>query len=114
MKHGFKVEVVSSCPNRSYLWRHVKKLKFTINMRLQTLSSHDASEFNEFSNYVLRVREGTEPEDNNQIINIDTRYIIPGNSIANLVTSVYGNIYEHYAHHQYISQKIILCHKTNS
>ena len=114
IKHGFRAEVVYSCVNRSYLWRHVKILKLTINMRLQTLSSHDASEFSEFSNFLLRVGEGTEPEDFNQMIHIDTRYIIPGNSIADLVTSVYGNIYEHYAHHQYISQKFILCPKNET
>ena len=75
-------------------------------MRLQTLSSHDASEVSELSNFLLRVGEGTEPEDDNKMIHIDTRYIMAGNSIGDLVNSVYGNIYEHYAQHQYISQKL--------
>lgn len=64
----------------------------------------------EFSNILLRVGEGTEPEDDNQMIHIDTRYIIPGNSIADLVTSLYGNIFKHFAHHQYF----ILCPKNET
>ena len=39
IKHGSRAEVVSYCLNRSYLWRHVKVMKLTINMRLQILSS---------------------------------------------------------------------------
>ena len=35
VKHGSRAEVVSSCLNRSYLWRYVKVLKLTINMRFQ-------------------------------------------------------------------------------
>ena len=53
VKHGSRAEVVSSCLNRSYLWRHVKVLKLTINMRLQTLSSQDAHEVSKFSNFLL-------------------------------------------------------------
>ena len=88
-----RAEVVSSSLNRSYLWHHVKILKLTINMRLQTLTSHDASEVSEFSNFLPRVGEGT--DDDNKMIRIDTKYIIPDNSIEDLVTSVYGYIYEH-------------------
>ena len=43
IKHGSRAEVVSSCLNRFYLWRHVKVMKLTINMRLQILSFHEFS-----------------------------------------------------------------------
>ena len=62
----------------------------------------------EFSNFLLRGGEGTYPEDENQMIHIDTKYIIPGDSIADLVISVYGNLHENYADHEYVSQNIIL------
>ena len=51
-------------------------------MRLQILSFHKVSEVSEFSNFLLRVREGTEPEDVNQMVHIDTGNIIPGDSIS--------------------------------
>ena len=71
IKHGSRAEVVSSCLNRSYLWRHVKVLKLIINMRLQILSFHEV--VSEFSNFLLRVGEGTEPEDENQMIHSDNQ-----------------------------------------
>ena len=52
-KHGSRPEVVSSCLNRSHLWRHVKVIILTINMRLQILSFHEVSEVSEFSNFLL-------------------------------------------------------------
>ena len=73
VKHGSRAEVVSCCLNRSYLWRYVKVMKLAINMRLQTLLSQDALEVSTFSNFLLRVGEGTEPEpeDDNQMIRIE-------------------------------------------
>ena len=88
IKHGSRAEVVSSCLNRSHLWLLVKVMKLTINMRLQILSFHEVSEVSDFSTFLLRVGEGTEPEDGNQMIHIDTKYTIPGDSIADLVASV--------------------------
>ena len=66
-------------------------------MRLQTLLSQDVLEVSKFFNFSLRVGEGTEPEDDNQMIHIDNKFVVPGNSITDLITSVYGNINENYA-----------------
>ena len=60
IRHGTRSEVVSACLNRSPLWRSVKVMKLTINMRLQRLSSQDFVEVSEFSDFLLRVGEGTE------------------------------------------------------
>ena len=109
-KHGSRAEVVSYCLNRAYLWRHVNVLKLTINMSLQTLSSQDAHEVSKLSNFLLRVGEGTEPEDDNQLIHIDNKFVVPGDSIKDLVTSVYGDINENNADRD---QKIILCPKND-
>ena len=78
-------------------------------MRLKILSFHEVSEISEFSNFLLRVGEGAEPEDENQMIHIDTKYIIRGDSITNLV---YGNLHENYADHEYVSQKLFCAIKT--
>ena len=68
-------------------------------MRIQTLPSHDATQVIEFSSFSLREGEGTEPEDCYQMIHIDNKYIIPGNSIPDLVTSVHANIHENNANY---------------
>ena len=51
IKHGSRAEVVSSCLNRFYLWRHVKVMKLTINMRLQILSFHELEVVNSLTFY---------------------------------------------------------------
>ena len=83
-------------------------------MRPQILSCHEVSEVSQFSNFLLTVGEGTEPENENQMVHIDTKYIIPDDSIADLVTSVYGNLHENYADHEFVSQRIILCPKNKT
>ena len=83
-------------------------------MRLQTLLSQDTLDVSKFSNFLLRVGEGTEPEDDNQMIHIDNKFVVPGDSIEDSVTLVYGDINENYADRDYVSQKIILCPKSNT
>ena len=58
-------------------------------MRLRKLSSQDSLEVSEFSN--LRVGEGTELEDEDHMIHINDKFIVPGNDISDLVSSVYGS-----------------------
>ena len=72
IKRASRSDVVSAYLNRSSLCRYVKVMPLTINMRLRKLSSQDSLEVSEFSNFLLRVGEGTEPEDENQMI-ISTR-----------------------------------------
>ena len=83
-------------------------------MRLQTLLLQYPLEVSKFSNFLLRVGEGTEPEDNNHMIHIDNKFVVPGDSIKDLVTLVYGDINENYADRDYVSRKIILCPKNDT
>ena len=48
------------------------------------------------------------------MIHIDIKYIVPGDFIADFVTSVYDYLHENYADHEYVSQKIILCPKNET
>ena len=114
VKHGSRADVVSVCINRSHLWRHVQLKKLTINMRLHTLLAQDSHEVSEFSKFLLRVGEGTEPENSNEMIHIDRKYVVPGDKICDLVSSVYGKIKDNYADSDYIAQRIILCPKNET
>ena len=42
---------------------------------------------------------------------MDNKFVVPGDSIKDLITSVYGDINGNYADRDYVSQKIILCPK---
>ena len=57
-----QVVLVSACIYRSSLWHHVKVIKLTSKMRLQSLEHQDSSEVRNFSEFLLRVGEGTESE----------------------------------------------------
>ena len=92
IKRASRGDVVSAYLNRSSLWRYVKVMPLTINMRLRKLSSQDSLEVSELCKFILRVGEGTEPEDENQMIHIDPRFVVPGNDISGLVSAVYGDI----------------------
>ena len=108
LKHVSREEVVYSYLNRFYLWHHVKVVKVTIKMFRQIWSFHEVSDVNELSNILLRVIEGTKPENENQMINIDTKNIIRADSIAGLVTSWKLWV------HEYYSRKIILWPKNET
>ena len=71
LKHRNRSSIVSQCINRSFLWKYMKKYKFTINKRLQMDESNRKDEKIEFSKYILCVGEGKEkyyPEIGNDMI----------------------------------------------
>ena len=114
VKHGSRADIVSVCLNRSLIWRYVKVMKLTINMRLRKLSSQTAIEVSDFSNFLLRVGEGTEPENEEQMIHLDERFVVPGENLSDLVTSVDGNIHKNCTDCDFISQIIIMCPKNET
>ncbi|XP_057418906.1 uncharacterized protein LOC130713124 [Lotus japonicus] len=57
---GSRLEIVGSAINSSYLWKHCKVMKLTINMRLQNATStSSAAEIKEFADWLLQVGDGT-------------------------------------------------------
>ena len=79
--HGAgRPEIVMESLNSSYLWRHVKVLKLTKNMRLlsENLSAEDAKELKEFSKWILDVGDGKlgGENDGEVVINIPDEFLI--------------------------------------
>jgi hypothetical protein len=60
VKHGNRSKIVSSCLNRSFLWKYMNIYQFTTNKRIQVRKKTHKEEQKEFSNYILRVGEGIE------------------------------------------------------
>ena len=114
IRRGTRGDVVSACLNSSSLWRYVNVLNLTINMRLRKLSSQDSLEVSEFSNFLLRVGEGTELEDENHMIHIDDKFVVPGNDISDLVSSVYGDIVNNYLDQNSMSLRILMSPKNET
>ena len=61
---------------------------------------------------LLRVGEGTEPHDENNMIHLlDHKYVVRGEYIADLATAIYGNIKEHFNDRYYITPRIMMSPK---
>ncbi|XP_057418886.1 uncharacterized protein LOC130713103 [Lotus japonicus] len=57
---GSRSEIVGSAINSSYLWKHCKVMKLTVNLRLQNANSSSSSaEIKEFADWLLQVGDGT-------------------------------------------------------
>ena len=83
-------------------------------MRLKSLSLQDSAEVRKFSDFLLRVGEGTEPENENHMIHFDQRFVVPGGSAADLVTAVYSDIRQYYNDAEYINRSILMCPKNDT
>ncbi|DBA04182.1 TPA: hypothetical protein N0F65_004290, partial [Lagenidium giganteum] len=56
---GSDGDVMNACLKRSNLWRELKTLRLTINMRVRTCSSaSDAADIEAFSTFLLKIGEG--------------------------------------------------------
>lgn len=63
VRHGTQGQIVDASLKRSTIWRRVKVLKLSINMRVQRMLAADAAaaaKQQDFADYLLRVGEGRE------------------------------------------------------
>ena len=81
-------------------------------MRLQSLQ--DPVEVSEFSNLLLRVGEGTEPENESNMIHLDAKYVVRGENIANLASNISADIKEKYGDRDYITSHIMMSPKSET
>ena len=61
-------------------------------MRLQRLLSQDSVEVTEFSDFLLRVGEGTKPHSEDNMIHINEKFKVRGETFADLATTIYSYI----------------------
>ena len=83
-------------------------------MRLRNLSSDDTSQVNDFSKFLLRVGEGTEPEDENHMIHVDHKFVVAGESVSNFFAATYGDIKVNYNNPDYIYRRSLMCPKNDT
>ncbi|KAF8105764.1 hypothetical protein N665_0156s0018, partial [Sinapis alba] len=96
--HGAgRAEIVLASLNSSYLWKHVKVLRLTKNMRLMAnnLSPEEAKDLQEFSQWILDIGDGKigQGNDGEALIDIPEEFLIlDGNDpIASISIAVYGD-----------------------
>ena len=114
IRRGTRSDIVSACINRSSLWHHVKVMQLTINMRLEQLSSQDSAEVSEFFDFLLRVGESIEPHDDNNMIHLDEKFVVRGETIEDLATTIYRDITDKYNDRDYINARIMMSPKNET
>ncbi|KAF8112811.1 hypothetical protein N665_0061s0020 [Sinapis alba] len=97
--HGTgRTKIVLDSRNSSYLWKHVKVMKLTKNMRVlsENLTAKDAKELKEFSELILDVGDGNigGENDGEVVIIIPEEFLITNadDPIESISRAVYGDV----------------------
>ncbi|KAF8116963.1 hypothetical protein N665_0013s0022 [Sinapis alba] len=114
---GSRADIVLASLNSSYLWEHCKVLKLTKNMRLLSagLSTAEATDIKEFSEWILDVGDGklSEPNDGEALINIPEEFLIldANEPIEAISKAVYGESYSFQGNMnpKFFQERAILC-----
>src|SRR5262249_23668575 len=62
ISHATRAEIASASLSRSYIWKYMKIMKLTINMRLHSLhNSQDNLRQKEFAKFLLQIGDGKYP-----------------------------------------------------
>ncbi|XP_056848871.1 uncharacterized protein LOC130499009 [Raphanus sativus] len=94
---GGRADIVMATLNSSYLWEHCKILKLAKNMRLLSgcLTTTEAKDLKDFSNWILKLGEGKlgEPNDGEAEIEIPSEFLITNSEdpIEAISKAVYGD-----------------------
>ncbi len=118
IRHANRATIVSKCFNRSYLWKELKKLNLTINMRLKVRDYTELNQRKEFAEYLLRIGNGTEPI----ITDLDGDYIklpkelcIKEANVDEFFRSfVFNDLLNNYKNEDYFKNRAILCTKNKT
>src|SRR6202789_1450016 len=84
---GSRAQIVGACIQRSHLWRSIKVLKLTENMRLNTLADAERN----FAKWQLEIGHGKHTDDSG-IITLPDHFKCTENSVSSLISAVYPGI----------------------
>ena len=92
---GNRASIVAACVKRHELWRHVRVLRLTTNMRVQrlleTLGPALASAQQVFANFLLAIGEGLGADPRHPLL-IPEEMVVPGEHTEDLISEVFGDL----------------------
>ncbi|XP_061395853.1 ATP-dependent DNA helicase PIF1-like, partial [Musca vetustissima] len=100
---------LNACLKSSHLWRYVKKLSLTLNMRIQ-LQNHASARL--FARQLLDIGNGKIATDNvTGLITLPADCCVLTESKEALISNVYPDIERNFTNHQWLSDRAILAAK---
>lgn len=100
---------LNACLKASHLWRLVKKLSLTVNMRVQLQNDVSAQLF---ASQLLDVGNGKIVMDGTTgLITLPSDFCVIVGSKEDLISNVYPNILQNHKNHQWLSERAILASK---
>lgn len=109
VQKGTMADELKACLKSSYLWRHVKSLTLSTNMRVHLQGDVSAGQFAE---QLLAIGNGKIPVDPaNGLISISDNFCNVVGSVEELKSSVFPNIQTHFKDHKWLCERAILAPK---
>ncbi len=107
VRHGGKADILDSCLKKSYLWRHVKILKLSKNMRLTS----DDVDAQMFAKQLLEIGEGRVPveELGEYKIKVDDEFLLKDESLQSLCNFVWEDLPANYSDPEWLCSRAVLC-----
>ena len=106
---GTMADELKACLKSSHLWRHVKALTLSTNMRVHLQGDVSAGQFAE---QLLAIGNGKMPADPaNGLISIPGNFCNVVKSVEELKSSVFPNIQTHFKDHKWLCERAILAPK---
>ncbi|AEE09607.1 putative DNA helicase [Cotesia vestalis bracovirus] len=100
---------INACLKSSNLWRHVKKLQLTTNMRVALLNDTSAEDFSE---QLLTIGNGQVPVDESSgLISFPNNFCNFVSSKDELINNVFPEIISNYKNYEWMSERAILAAK---
>ncbi len=108
VRHGGRADIVHACLKRSHLWKKVKVIKLTKNMRL----NKDDANFESFAQQLLQIGEGKVPveEDLGEFkIKVDDDFLLNEETLEALCEFVWNGLEDHYNEPEWLCSRAVLC-----
>ena len=87
-----RIQIINACLTRSTLWKNFKKITLKQNMRVFSIQSADDREkLQHFSDYLIKMGDGTLKTDTSGSIKIPKGFLLPPNDPQVLLDWVYGD-----------------------
>src|SRR6266540_1348255 len=112
--HGSRADIVSASLGRSSVWKHMKLMKLTINMRLcQINNPQENINQKKFAKFLLKIGDGKYPTIPNteNMVKLPLNIVISEGTLTDLIDFIYPNLTENSGNTNYIVSRAILTPK---